>query len=375
MKNKIVILVAFLVASSLTRAEIVINDFLSFEGFVDMSYSHEERESKLTYGEYDANGNNDLSDSGDFAEGSIEGNGSDNDYGIDKVEISWLFDFDPITTRIDLVHEDSNGAQDTEVEQAFVTYSFDDGSAFIAGRFASMLGFEAFEPTGLYQKTFAYDFGYELDISSLGLSSRAITVLNSVVDGALPEYNDGVKYTYETDTKGFGIALLDGDEGERQLGGSDSGYAIEVAGAFDLGNGLGFFIGGRHDEKDAGDNQIINLYATYENGPWTYAAELVFGDDDAVSVETTQGLLMANYTYSDQASVTGRLSHLSAEVGADDLNGLKYTLAHNYAFTDNLALITEVGLVESEADGLVNGVDVDFDYDTLSFGVELLSTF
>jgi len=39
MKTKIAIASAFIAASSFSTAEIVVNDFLSFEGFVDMSYS------------------------------------------------------------------------------------------------------------------------------------------------------------------------------------------------------------------------------------------------------------------------------------------------------------------------------------------------
>ena len=68
MKHKIAITSAFLAASSLTMAEIKINEFLSFEGFVDMSYSH--------------------SDTDFEGEG-----GSDNSFGIDQVEIDWLFNF------------------------------------------------------------------------------------------------------------------------------------------------------------------------------------------------------------------------------------------------------------------------------------------
>ena len=40
MKNKIAIASAFVAASSFSMGEIVVNDFLSFEGFVDSSYSH-----------------------------------------------------------------------------------------------------------------------------------------------------------------------------------------------------------------------------------------------------------------------------------------------------------------------------------------------
>jgi hypothetical protein len=131
MKNKIVIASAFVAASSLATAEIIINDFLSFEGFVDMSYSHTD---------------NDVSGSTD----------SDNSFGVDQVEINWLFNFDKVSGVIDFAYTGSDASDtpvgsgdETQLEQAYVTYSLEDGTAITAGRFESMLGFEAFEPTGL----------------------------------------------------------------------------------------------------------------------------------------------------------------------------------------------------------------------------------
>ena len=64
-------------------------------------------------------------------------------------------------------------------EQAFVNYALANGGVVTAGRYASMLGFEAFEPTGLYQYSFAYAIG------NLGDAS------------VLPLYAQGVKYTIE----------------------------------------------------------------------------------------------------------------------------------------------------------------------------------
>ncbi len=125
MKTKITLASALMAVSGFVNAEIVVNDFLSFEGFVDMSYSHTDIDS----------------------DSAAIGSGSDNSFGIDQVEIVWLFDFDKVTAQIDLEYEEAG--DDMEVEQAFVTYHFDNGGAITAGRFASMLGFEAFEPTGL----------------------------------------------------------------------------------------------------------------------------------------------------------------------------------------------------------------------------------
>ena len=75
---------------------------------------------------------------------------------------------------------------------------------------------------------------------------------------------------------------------------------------------------------------------------------------------------MANYTYSDVASVTARYSvedGSSTEVGGTN-DRSKITLAHNYAIADNLALIAEV-----------SEVDVDRGDSDTEFAVELLFTF
>lgn len=334
MKNKIAIASAFLAASSFSTAEIVINDFLSFEGFVDMSYTHT-----------------------DVEVGSDSAN--ENNFAVDQVEISWLFDFDPVTAQIDFAHLGTDngrtGAEDTGVEQAFVTYHMEGGSAITAGLYASMLGFEAFEPTGLYQYSFAYD----------------MVALDTAI---LPGYAQGIKYTNETDTSFFGISLQDGlsDDGVGQLGGNngDSTFAIEVAGSLVLAEGVTGFLGAAYEDSEIedGDTFVINSYVTFETGAWIFAGELNYGDFEAgsalsgVSSQTAEGeevfqaLLMANYAYSDAASVTGRFSYSDhdsdlAGGGSVDADFIKLSLAHGYAFTDNLFLVNEISFVDGEAEG------------------------
>ena len=80
---------------------------------------------------------------------------------------------------------------------------------------------------------------------------------------------------------------------------------------------------------------------------------------------------MANYAYSDCCSVTGRISGVDADIAGVDADVLKYTLAHNYAVTDNLAIITEVSYV----DGEVSGAGVTADSEALQGAVEVLFTF
>jgi len=349
MKNKIAIASAFFAASSLSFAEVALTENISVGGFVDMSYSH-------TDDDFDG------------------GNESSNSYTLDQVEVSWYFDFSPVTAQIDIEYE--GGAP--LIDQGFVTYDLGNGSAITAGRYDSMLGFEAFEPTGMYQYSTAY-------------SSNAETGLNGVVNGnnlsvsdiITPATNEGVKYTRESGSQFFGISLQDGGFfGDDRLGGDIelpgavdviSGYAVEAAYAKDLGNGFNLFVGGLMEtaESAAGeiDSTVINGYVTYETGAWLFAAEYINTEHDiqnVADIEIDSFLLMANYSYSDQASITGRIS----EVDIDDLgDATKLTIAHLYAFTDNLALCTELSTVDYDLDG--NGVDGD----TLEAGIELLFTF
>ena len=323
MKNKIAIASAFLASFSLATAEIVINDFLSFEGFIDMSYTHED--SEITP-----------------ADSSVDG--SDNSFGVDQVEINWLFNFDRVTGVVDFAYTGSdasgtavNSGDDTQLEQAYATYALDESSSITAGRFQSMLGFEAFEPTGLYQFSFAYD--------------------NTI----LPAYGEGVKYNYASGDFSFGAALLSDYESydAGRLGGSgDSSNAIELAASYSQDN-VTYFLGyAQQDSEGAtdGTTDVINAYVTYATGAWIFAGELNIGNSETGSYalglsndeDAMSGLLMANYAYSDVASVTGRISFESFEANDavdTELSQTKLTLAHGYAFTDNLSWLLKSALL------------------------------
>ena len=362
MKKTIAITSALAAASSLATAEIKINEFLSFEGFVDMSYVH--------------------------SDGELDGDGeTDNSFGVDQVEIDWLFNFGKVTAQVDLEYEGDNGRGDAndsdggvEVEQAFVSYDLGNGASITAGRYESMLGLEAKEPTGLYQYSTAYSLDGEFGLP--GSSSVSI----------LPDYAQGVKYTRESNGTFFGISIQDQsfDTDSGRFGGdgnddNDSSYGIEVAFSTELSDGLTFFLGGAYEdvENNAGDDTdtwVINSYVTYETGAWTFGAELNYGESDAngpaeaitqfglTGEETTQGLIMANYAYSDCCSVTGRISYSEHDAdGGVEADFTKYTLAHNYAVSDNLAIITEVSLVDGELAG--------DDAEATTGAVEVLFTF
>lgn len=347
MKNKTALVSIFMATSSFSIAEIVINNFLSVEGFVDMAYTHSDVE--------------------------VDNNSSSNNrFGLDQVEIHWLFRFDSVSATVEFAYfgSDADGSivdsgDDTQVEQAYLDYAFGNNSTLSVGRFESMLGFEGTEPTDLYQKSSAY----ELPI--------------------LPAYSEGVRYSYEYGDFFLGASLLSSyDNAIGRLGGSnrvlsdapgiDSDYAVELAGSCRVDN-VFLFLGGYYTDVEAvrfdddGSIYAINVYLTYERGAWLFAGELNAGNNKqgATDTDLLSSLLMMNYSYNDAASITGRISYESSESNALESRDTKLTFAHNYSFTDNLRLVTEVSVVEGKTDA----AGVERDNESLFGAVELIFAF
>jgi len=378
MKNKIVLTAAFFAASTFSFAEIALTENLSVGGFVDMSYNH--------------------TDDDNNAVGANPDSDNNNSYQVDQVEITFSLDYGVVTGQIDL--QWTPGGQ-TQFDQAFTTYDLANGFVVTAGFYDSMLGFEAFEPTGLYQ----YSTAYQSNTNAFSKLNDPATGSNINIQNALtPTTNNGVKVTYEDGTQFFGISLQDGGIfGDNRLGGDSggngnvglqaltgtfvdetSGYAVEAAYARDLGNGFNLFLGVLFEETEVEDSlaaggpaettvdtTVLNGYVTYETGAWLFAAEMIQTDHEVsganADVEIDSFLLMANYTYSDQASVTARISNVDVD---DFFDATKLTVAHLYAFSDNLALCAEISSVDYDYEG-ANALDGD----TLEAGVELLFTF
>ena len=374
MKNKIVLTAAFFAASTFSFAEIALTENLSVGGFVDMSYVHADD---------DNNG------------AAATDSDSNNSYQVDQVEITFGLDYGVVTAQIDLEWTLADGSA---IDQAFTTYDLGNGFAVTAGNYDSMLGFEAFEAPGLYQ----YSTAYSSNTDSFEDGDFEIE------DVITPGTNNGVKVTYEDGTQFFGVSLQDGGIfGDNRLGGDSdgnggdvlvaiseavfgpggpsietSGYAIEAAYARDLGNGFNVFAGVLMEETEVEDQNdgnsetdvdttVLNGYVTYETGAWVFAAEMIRTEHDVENIgdiDIDSFLLMANYTYSDQASVTARISNVDVD---DIFDATKLTVAHLYAFTDNLALAVELSSVDYDYEDALTGPDGD----TLEGAVELLFTF
>lgn len=342
MKNKLKLFAAFLAVSGIAFADVALSETISVSGFVDMSYSDGEGESTV---------------------------------GIDQVEVDFSIDNgSPVTARINVQYED--GENQTEIEEAYVTYAIDPNSSFMFGRFESNLFFDASEPTGLYQVSTAY-------------SSGDIDLVQDIYDLG----DQGIRYNYNGMNNSFTLSLVDnGDskiaDGQNTPDDTDGDYSIEATYGMQFTDQFAGFLGARMYESEAADTddgELWNAYVTYEVNQWLFAAEYlhydgpIFStvqfmvDEDLRTADIADGdlyQLMANYSYNDKNSVTFRYSKMDTQLtdsvndDTTDVEGDKWTIAHNAALADNLAVIAEFSRLDLEA-----ADDAD------EFAVELLYSF
>ncbi|MFL0803525.1 MAG: porin [Agarilytica sp.] len=301
------------------HADIELGEGLSVTGFIDMSFY------------------------------SVDDDATDetsHDFGIDQVETDFLYTGkDGITAQVDIEYsQDENGDETTFVEQAFITKDFGGGLSVTAGRFLSYTGWETEEPTGLYQYSGtgyggAFYGGYQQGVSAY-YDTESVDFMFSVVNDAFdPNESDNEKLAFEA-----GVALSPVE-----------GLTAKL-----------FYVS--DDEID-----LINVWASYEVSGWTLAAEYNMGDYGSAGVDMDFGslveegdgyLLMANYAWSD-FGITARYHDWSTEdtAGATNHENSAITLAPSYAVSDNLLLVAEIRLDETD------------DEDSTAIALEALFTF
>lgn len=326
--NKLLSLTAAgtLLTSSALYGQIEINDNLSVTGFIDMSMYYS------------------------------DDNGADSTtFDLDQMEIDFIYSFDEITGQVDLDYQRGNDNGEIDLEQAFITYDLGNGTSMTAGKFLSYHGWETAEPTGLYQYSYAYGT-------------------------TIPGYHNGVTLDHSADWGAIGIAVLDSVY-------DDDGYISNDADAYDLGieaklvltpaEGWTVYLGYGLDSANSGweDRELLNLWTSYEYGNTTLAFEYNNYSDTYSDID--QWLAMYSVAVGDAGTFTLRLSDDKREYGSvwnsimaggsgqiED-EDFKYTAAYIHAFTDNLAVVTEVSQTDRGS----------FRGDLTEFAVEALFTF
>ncbi len=164
-------------ATPAAYADIELGSGLSVKGFADMSYYN-----------YDEDGSSSVSSAG-----------------IDQFEMDFLYTGTAgISAEVDIEYgENFEGSGDTTfVEQAFVTKTFTEQFSMKVGRFLSYSGWEAEEPTGLYQYSSVgyapFFYGYYQQGVSAAYSGEKFGFTASIVNSAFdPLARDSGKPGYE----------------------------------------------------------------------------------------------------------------------------------------------------------------------------------
>ena len=207
-----------------------------------------------------------------------------------------------------------------ELEQAFITYDTGEGLALTMGKFLSCTGFEAAEPTGMYQYSYSATLVYG-------------------------GYQNGVAASYGSDVFGLYGAVVssvwDGAETDFSGDGSDVGFEAQVA-LMPVEGITAKAALAREDEQT-----LINVWGMLETGPLTVAAE-VNSMSDWGGYESGLGYLgMVNYGLSDQVGVTARYSAIAWTPigGGADAETSEITIAPSFAVSDNWGLVAELKML------------------------------
>jgi len=221
---------------------------------------------------------------------------------VSQVEIDLDWEKDAVSVSIDFDLYDS-ATEGATLEEAIITYDFGKGFSVTGGKMLSYLGFEAYDPTDMYQYSYAYD------VNTGGG--------RDIYDG----YDDGFSIDYSSDMFSLGVfSSVEQDSGYE--------YALAFTGIENL------TVKAIMADWDA--YETTTYWASYQMEKLLLAAE-VAKKDNTTGTDIEGWLIMGNYAITDAIALTLRYSE--QEIGTTEYE--KITISPSYVFTDNLS-----GLIE-----------------------------
>lgn len=321
MKSKLLrqLVLGSLTATSVSFAEIQLTDTLTAEGFLDMSVLHKSTDSD-----------------------------DSTSVGFDQFEIDLHFKpTEGVSARVDLDSQPSSDQSAVEVEQAFVVATLAEGFSLKAGKFLSSLGYEAAEPTAMYQ--------YSYSATVIGY----------------PGYANGIGVGYDAGTFKINVSVVDG--AYTSDGDADS-VSPEIQLVVNPLEGLTLQAGYTYQEFDATTNElgetvpgynkgIANFWAEYKTGGLTLAVEFnQLFDVQGADSDGTGYLVMANYDWGT-FGLTLRHSAVDLDNGYEHS---EFTISPNIELAANLTAVFEVRFDDYKGDS---------SEDSVSYAAELLYVF
>ena len=259
---------------------------------------------------------------------------------IGQVEVNFDYSKGPVSASIDLDFGGNSkygdGADyDGNLEEAVITYDFGNGFSVSAGKMLSYMGFEAFDPTNMYQYSYAYDSG------------------NNAVQSIYDAYDVGVSVDYATDDYSVGVWTSAENSAGYELALAYTG--IENLTVKGIWSDFSDQVGGPAYKKST-------FWASYQLGNLLIAAEVAEADIlDAGANDIEGALIMANYTFTDKVGLTLRysteeISESTSDLLVNDYN--KFTVSPSYVFTDSLSGLIEYSTYKDDVVGNTDPEDL-----------------
>ena len=253
---------------------------------------------------------------------------------VGQVELNLDYTTGPVSASLDFDYgiNSSYGGGDANLEEAVITYDFGGGFSVSAGKMLSYMGFEAFDPTNMYQYSYAYDSGN--------------TATQSIYDA----YDVGISADYSTDAYSVGI-----------WSSAENSAGYELALAFTGIDNLTAKAIWSDFSDQVGGYEKSTYWISYQLGKLLLAGEVAESDylDSGTDIEGM--LVMANYSLTDKAGLTLRYS--TEEISAWNSDTLtneynKFTISPSYAFTDSLSGLIEYSTYKDNVTGTTDPEDL-----------------
>ena len=260
---------------------------------------------------------------------------------VGQVEVNLDFSSGPVSASVDLDFTESQGLSDGNgngfvedddttggnLEEAVVTYDLGNGLSVSAGKMLSYMGFEAYDPTNMYQYSYAYDIGFQTGYEGAQLIYDA--------------YDVGVSVDYGTDD--FSIGVWSSME-------ADAGYELALA-YTGVENFTAKAIFSDFSAPTSEAYEKSTFWVSYQMDKLLLAAEVAENDQADTGSDIDGYLFMANYAMTDAAAITLRYSGIEITGHSDEIveyEGTKFTISPSYVFNDNFSGLVEYSSYDTD---------------------------
>lgn len=305
--NKMAMVAAMLsLGAASSFAEIKLTDNLSTTGFIDMSLNGHKDSSKT--------------------DASLAA-------GLDQFEVDFMYKYGNISARADLNALPTTAGTSTTIEQAYITGTMG-ATAISAGRFLSSSGWEAAEPTGMYQWSYSRQFGNDGPVYG-GYQNGVNVAWTSPMFGLYAAVVSDLWNAQE-----FEIMKTPGFEAQVSVM-PMPGVTAKVAYLFQMNDST-------VTPAKTENQSLLNVWASYAKGPITAAAEwdLMMNWNGVKNFNGNGWLAMVNYKATDKIAATLRYSgnkfSIDTPIGTLDADTQgEITVSPSYAFSPNWLILAE----------------------------------